>query len=229
MSEVIYQIMRWSHIISGFTAIVAFWIPLVTQNGSPVHRRSGWTYTIGMGIVAISAWIMALMRIAGWKESTADQLDFAWFLILIAWLSMSSAWQGLIVLRTRWWQSHSRRLEWVTVIIAMLLMAGSAGLMVHGFAVDNPLLAWFPLVGVNVGAVLLVMLFNRQRQSLRIWRMREHIAGMIGCGISTITAFTVFAVPALLGWAEAPLWLWLTPIAILLPLTFISIRKHASN
>jgi hypothetical protein len=92
---------------------------------------------------------------------------------------------------------------------------------------ENSLLQWFPLVAIGLSVLQLRMLWIRTRVQLKVWRMAEHISGMVGCGISTITAFTVFAVPRLLGWESAPLWLWLLPIVILTPVIFIATYKHA--
>jgi hypothetical protein len=225
--ETLYAIMRILHILAGFIALVIFWIPLITQNSSKLHRRSGWIYTFAMLGVAISAVTLAIIRIAGWQESTSAQIEFAWFLMLIAWLSGSAAWHGLVVLQAKWWKQFPLRLNAITIFLAGVLALSGVGVMIYGWMEENSLLQWFPLVVISLSVLQLRMLWKRTRVQLNVWRMAEHISGMVGCGISTITAFTVFAFPRLLGWESAPLWMWLLPIVILTPVIFIATYKHA--
>lgn len=227
MIEVLYQWLKWSHAFVGFVALIFFWVPMVTRKGSRIHRNGGWIYTWAMGFVSLSALIMAVIRISGLKVSTEEEYQFAWFLLLIAWLSASAGWHGLIVLQTHWWKQFAMRINVVGIIIAGVLGVGSLLIIAYGWSVQNVLLKWFPLVGLNLAISQFLMLRSRTQMSPKVWRMREHISGMIGCGIATVTAFTVFGAPRLMGWSEAPLWLWLTPIAVLVPLIVYSIRKYA--
>jgi uncharacterized membrane protein len=225
--ETLFEFMRLLHILAGFIALIMFWIPLITQNGSKLHRNSGWIFTFAMLGVAISAMTLAIIRIAGWKESTSVQIEFAWFLMLIAWLSGSAAWHGLVVLQAKWWKQFPRRLNAITIFFASVLALGGVGVMIYGWMGENSLLQWFPVVAISLSVMQLNMLRKRTRTQLKVWRIGEHISGMVGCGIATITAFTVFAFPRLLGWESAPLWMWLLPIVILNPVIFFAIRKHA--
>lgn len=227
MIDSMYLWLKWSHAFAGFVALIVFWVPMLTKKGSPFHRKGGWIYTWAMGLVSVSALVMAVMRISGIKVSTEEEFQFAWFLLLIAWLSASAGWHGLIVLQNKWWETFSARINVIGFVIAAVLGVGSLLMIAYGWSVDNPLLAWFPLVGLNLAVGQLMMLRSRSQTPTRVWRMREHISGMMGCGIATITAFTVFGAPRLLGWTEAPLWLWLAPIAVIVPLIVLSIRKYA--
>lgn len=58
-----FSIFKVLHIIAGFTALLVFWIPVVTKKGGKAHVRSGWVYVWAMGAVAISALVMGIWRI----------------------------------------------------------------------------------------------------------------------------------------------------------------------
>lgn len=53
----IFQIVLYLHILAGFTALIVFWIPLVTKKGGMIHRRVGWIYVWAMGIVSATAFL----------------------------------------------------------------------------------------------------------------------------------------------------------------------------
>jgi hypothetical protein len=228
MIEILYALLIYLHVASGFIALLSFWVPLLTRKGSVWHRRAGWLYTFTMLSVSLTAALMAFVRLVGWKPSTGEELQFAWFLLLLAIVALASGWQGIVVLRRNWWQNRTALLEVLTTSMILLLGFGSVALSVYGWMNSDWLLAFFPLfVGLSLAVQLSLMLWRRLRDRENVWRMREHIAGMVGCGITTITAFVVFAAPRLLAWESAPLWMWLLPTFILTPFIMISIRRYA--
>ncbi|UOK58443.1 DUF2306 domain-containing protein [Bacillus sp. OVS6] len=59
----LFQFFKILHIIGGFIALFVFWVPIVTKKGGKAHRVTGWVYTGGMIVVAISAFYMGAYRI----------------------------------------------------------------------------------------------------------------------------------------------------------------------
>ena len=41
MVELFEETVRLVHVVGGFTGLAAFWVPVFTKKGSPVHRRFG--------------------------------------------------------------------------------------------------------------------------------------------------------------------------------------------
>ncbi|MEM7583933.1 MAG: hypothetical protein AAF560_11170, partial [Acidobacteriota bacterium] len=39
--ELLREILRWAHIILGFTGLVAFWFPVFSRKGGKLHRAAG--------------------------------------------------------------------------------------------------------------------------------------------------------------------------------------------
>jgi uncharacterized membrane protein len=86
----LFEWMRILHIMGGFTALLTFWIPVVTKKGGTLHVRSGWVYVIGMVIVAITAVYMVIYRIID-PTTSPVLVSFSLFLLYISILSSSTA------------------------------------------------------------------------------------------------------------------------------------------
>ncbi|MDQ0340787.1 putative membrane protein [Caldalkalibacillus uzonensis] len=213
INMILFEGMRWVHIVAGFLALFTFWIPIVTKKGGKVHTRIGWIYTSAMAIVSVSAWYMGLYRIFFSPYSDSEVISFAWFLIYIGLLSAATAWYGIRVLRFK--HRKSRHRHSIDLLFPFLLLSGGIGMSIYGHFINFPLLAWFPLVGIFLGG-------SQLWYWLRVPKMKgqwliEHIVGMLSCSIATITAFTVFGAPQLLNIAGSHPVLWFIPTIVMLP------------
>ncbi len=103
--QLLFDIVRWIHILSGFLALCVFWIPIATKKGGRTHNRAGWVYVWAMVCVSVSAFLMGVYRLTWDAGSDPDAIPYSWFLLFIAVLSSSTAWYGVRVLR------HKRRKE----------------------------------------------------------------------------------------------------------------------
>src|SRR5690625_4226344 len=222
--ELIISFARWLHIISGFSALFVFWIPIVTRKGKKVHRRSGWIYIAAMTAVSISALFMGIYRIAWDATFDADGFPFSWFLIFIAILSGAAAWYGIRVLRQKRRKSLHRHL--IDLLFPTLLLTSGIAISIYGWIIGFPLLRYFPIVGVFLGGIQLqYWLSSPVRKSH--WIV-EHIIGMLTCCIATVTAFTVFGAPRLLQIESVSLIVWIIPILIFIPL-IIGFTSYYTN
>jgi hypothetical protein len=95
-----------------------------------------------------------------------------------------------------------------------LLTAASVALLVHGLGGGHRLAAGFAPVGLLVGAGQLAYWLRPPREKLH-WLL-QHMGGMIGSGIASLTAFVVTSAPRL-GLGSGSLWLWLAPTALGVP------------
>jgi uncharacterized membrane protein len=222
-----FGLARWMHIIGGFVALLVLWIPLVTRKGRKWHRKSGWVFVVSMAAVSVTALFMGIYRI-GWDAGTdPDAIPFSWFLIFISILSGGTAWYGIRVLRFKRRRTSHR--SFVDLLFPALLLISSIGIMIYGWAIDFPLLQYFPIVGLFLGSTQLHYWISIPKVSSH-WVV-EHIVGMLSCSIATITAFTVFGAPRMLQIDSVNLFMWLLPTIIFVPLIIgLSIyygRKYA--
>ncbi|TWI58161.1 DUF2306 domain-containing protein [Halalkalibacter nanhaiisediminis] len=210
----VFDGIRIIHIIAGFLALFTFWIPVVTRKGGGVHRGIGWVYTISMVVVSISAFYMGVYRI--FFDSISDQtvIAFSWFLIFIGLLSGSTAWYGIRVLHFKR-RKHPHRVI-IDLLIPLFLLLGGIGMVIYGHLIDFPLLAWFPLVGIFLGASHLWYWLRIPKMKKQWWI--EHLVGMLSCSIATITAFTVFGAPQLIDVESVHPVLWFIPTIIIVPM-----------
>lgn len=191
-----YSLFKVLHIIAGFTALLVFWIPVVTKKGGKAHVRVGWVYVAAMGVVAISALFMGIWRIGFDPGRTIETVAFAWFLIFIAILSSATAWYG------------------IRVFPALLMISGIA-ICIYGASIGFALITWFPLIGIMLGGAQLAYWFRPPAQKMHWWF--EHLSGMLGCCIATITAFIVFGAPRLLEIQSVQPIVWFLPTIVLVP------------
>ncbi|RXT15547.1 DUF2306 domain-containing protein [Ammoniphilus sp. CFH 90114] len=211
---------RWLHIAAGFLALSIFWVPILTKKGGKVHNRVGWVYVASMATVSVSALYMGVYRILS-PQSDLDTIAFSWFLVFISILSGGTAWYGVRVLRFKKHQGKHR--EWVDLLLSSLLLISGVGISIYGFRLGFPLLQWFPLIGVFLGATQLYYWIITPMKKMR-WII-EHIIGMLSCCIATVTAFTVFGAPRLLDIESVSPLLWFLPSMIMTPL-IIGFSKH---
>ncbi|MCZ8522243.1 MULTISPECIES: DUF2306 domain-containing protein [Paenibacillus] len=211
----LFDLFRWLHIAAGFLALFTFWIPMVTVKGGKAHNRSGWFYVWCMGTVAVSALYMGVYRIFLDPGSDAGRIAFSWFLIFISVLSSASAWYGLRVLRVKGRKSAHRGL--FDLGFSLLLLLSGIAVSLYGFRIEFPLLQYFPFVGILLGSQQLYYWLNVPK-TRKHWII-EHIGAMIGCCIATVTAFTVFGAPRLLGVDSVSILLWFMPTIVMVPLT----------
>lgn len=209
----LFEAARYLHILAGFTALLIFWVPIVTKKGGKAHVRTGWIYTAAMGIVAISALTMGLWRLFADPAADLDRKAFSVFLIFIAIVSSASAWYGLRVLRFK--KRRGRHQNAADLLFSLLLVGGGIAISLYGYLIDFALLIWFPLIGIFLGTTQLLYWLRPPRTNMH-W-LFEHLSGMMGCCIATITAFLVFGAPRLLSVPSVSPLLWFLPTILLTP------------
>lgn len=191
----------WTHIIFGFTALLAGSVALSAVKGGPAHKRSGRVFHYSMLTVAFSALGLSVIR----PNS---------FLFYIAVFALFQSYSGYRSIRNK--SLRPNTLDWIVPALALLtsalmLISGKMVLMVFG------------------GIMLLLSLrdlqtFYKILKGLPLppkqWLTR-HIGMMIGAYIATVTAFVVVNVGNI-----NPAWLpWLAPTALGMPLMAYWMRK----
>ncbi|MFD1706575.1 DUF2306 domain-containing protein [Siminovitchia sediminis] len=212
--EILFDGMRWLHIVSGFLALCIFWVPIAVKKGGRPHRKVGWVYVWAMGSVSVSAFFMGIYRLTWDAGPDPDAIPFSWFLLLIAVLSSATAWYGIRVLRYKRRKAVHR--QFADLLFPGLLLIMGVGISVYGWFIDFPLLQYFPILAIFLGGSQLIYWLKIPKTTSH-WIV-EHIVGMLSCCIATVTAFTVFGAPRLLNIESVSLIIWFLPTIVMVPM-----------
>lgn len=207
--DVVYPAIVAVHIVSGLTGLCLFWVPALTRKGGPLHRRAGRAYVWAMGFTGGSGTILATVLLV------RGEWVFATFLMYLAVILFTAAWEGLQALRIKD-NPRGYRAPFNYVLIALNLAMGAALLalgLVHGVTL---FVALSP-IGLLIGGGRLLSYLQRPPAYARWW-WNEHLGGMIGSGIGAHVAFFAFGARRL--WPEASqyvgagVWAWVTPVVV---------------
>lgn len=202
-----YDIVRWIHIGAGAVGLLSLGVPLAARKGGPVHVRAGRVYAWAMGISAVTG-----AYVAGVKIPDPATRDGGIFLLFVAVLAATTTVHGLRALH------HKRRkgpvLGLPEVGLPGLLAVGGLAMAAWGLSRGIVLFTAFGLLGMLVGGNAFRW-WARAPVGPKEWLL-EHIGGMIGSGIGTVTAFLV--VNAHRVDLPVPGWVvWLTPTFLGVP------------
>jgi len=209
----LHLVTLYVHIAAGTTAFVAAPIALIVRKGAAAHRRWGKIYFWAMSFVAASGILLSILLSNIFLFCVAF---FAYYLVVSGyrWLYRKNPKQKVA------------RLDWVINGIAILV---NTGLVVIGLLrLVNEHLSAFGIISMVFG--LIGLNFSRQniKQYLRpspqkgAW-LFNHIGGMIGGYIATVSAFSavnMHFLPTLIQ------WLWPTMIGVPVIYFFISFYKN---
>lgn len=204
------------HIFFGVMALLTFWIPLFAKKGSRIHIFGGRSYVTSMCMVAFTASILCSLRLIN-PNSTANEIQFAWFLLFISFLASSCAWYAIRV-----WHFKERTLPHYNILdisIAFILVISSIAMAGYGYINQDLLLTVFPLIGVFLGLGQLYYWLSTPTLKMHAWY--QHMTGMFSCVISTLTAFAVVGFPRLFHIERMDWILWFGPTMIMVPILLI--------
>jgi len=212
MLETTIGVLRWIHIIAGFTAFFVAPVALATQKGGPAHRRWGKIYFWGMTVGTITALVVAAYR---------PNI----FLLLIAVFSFYLAFTGFRVLSRKRPDKGQKAaaLDWVVAFItlsasAFMIVRGSLNLSTGSLHL-NPVLMIFGILGALAAGSDLYE-FLRPPKEKYAWFL-NHMSGMVASYIAAVSAFSVVNFSFL-----PPLVRWLWPTAVGVPLLSIWTRSY---
>jgi len=205
--DVLFRVLLGLHIAAGAVALAVFWIPLVTRKGGTTHRRVGKLYTYAM--LAAVAGALALVSVRLFVERAPGERGPAIFLAFIGLLTFASGWYGVRVLRVKDRRApHDNPLD---LGVASLLLVAGLAMLAWGVAGGGLLAGIFGALGASLGLRQL-RAWRRAPQGPRQWWF-QHMGGMIGACIGTVTAFVVVNAPRL-GLSTFGVVPWITPGAV---------------
>jgi uncharacterized membrane protein len=208
----VVTLVRAGHIAAGSIALFVAPGAMLTVKGGRWHRRWGRIYVWAMGVVAVTAIALAVIR---------PNL----FLALVAVFSFYLAFIGQRTIARRRLPAGRRvtPLDWAGTVVAA---AGAVGLLLYAFLPREggrpglwPVALVFGLVALLLAGSEL-RTFRRPAADPRAWRYR-HMGNMLGAYIATVSAFSVVNFTAL-----PPIVRWLWPTAVGVPLILLWIRHY---
>ena len=194
--ETLRELSRWSHIILGFTGLLAFWFPVVARKGGRLHRIAGqvfvWcgygvTATAALSVTLVTAMIIQRDAVATNLQTLAQLL----FLGYLAWVTFVSVRYAVGVLATKkdptlLATAEFRFLAWSSIAASGMLIAYAA------LVPTDWSLLLFVLSPIGIATGMPILKYMRGGfASSRQW-FYEHMSATLGAGIAFHTAFAVF-------------------------------------
>lgn len=187
-----------AHILTGTTAAIAFWVPVLGRKGGANHRRWGRIFTTCMLATGGFAIAMSLLTLAdpfGTHPHLEGRFDavfirgiFGWLMLHMGILTVNLAWYGwLCVLNGR---RREKGREWRNLALQPLVIVAALNCALQGWLAGQPLMIGLSLVGIATGLTNLWFLYKPEAGPLD-W-LKEHVKGLVGAGISVYTAFMAF-------------------------------------
>lgn len=201
--DTLATVFRNGHIAAGVTALLAMPVPLLARKGARAHRAVGKIYVAAMFAAAVTAVLIAPIRmhqrdVAHWRGPI--------FLSYIALLSFTSCFYGVRVLRQK--KRTAPHTELIDRAVPTALVVASIAVALYGLITRFPLAVLFAPVGLLVAVPQLRTM--RSVPTAPRWWLTEHLGAMLISCIATVTAFLVVNVGRITHHGASPL-IWIAP------------------
>lgn len=222
--DILFDGIRWVHIVVGFGGLTAFWFPVFAKKGGDLHRKAGRVFEWAAYLVAGSAVFNSIGRLVaallGGATLAGNEQSFG-FLVFLAYLgtvTFASVRHGVRSTRTKDFTQMRTAPHMVLAIASLVMSAVTVGYaLIVWTDLSIVLLALSP-VGFLQGWEMIQQM--TQPQSERMVWFYAHMGNMIGAGIAFHTAFAVFGSGRIFqfelpgAWQVVP---WILPAAIGIP------------
>lgn len=194
--ELLREFSRWSHVIVGFTGLLAFWFPVFARKGGALHRRAGTVFVFcGYWVTASAALSCGLVTYQifslGVADKNADNLASLAFLTYLAWVTFVMLRYAVGVLRTKNDPTQLKTPGWQ--LLAFSAIAASVAIFAYATLIptgNSVLLYALSPIGVGTGVPMLRYMHGKIA-SKKAW-FYEHLSATLSAGIAFHTAFAVF-------------------------------------
>lgn len=249
--EMLYLLLRRSHIAVGLLGVVAFWIPVFAKKGGRAHVIAGRIFEWSLYYVASTALFtcarylltphdFAFMDRPGISAEELARIQFVQFFLLmlafLAWIVLGEMRTGMRVVRTRHQSAEVYRNWEMSLWLYSLPLAAVALIAYGGFRLAGGGGSYHWLA---VGVPLIPVMEMKQRRQFHLnpreltmsW-WYKHMECMLGCGIAFHTAGMVFTSRWLgenLGYQLSGAYQlipWILPTAIGVPATHLWILHY---
>lgn len=206
------------HIGAGIVALATFLVPAVAAKGGRLHRRVGWVFVSAIAVLCLTGAPVSLVRL--WNAQTTTEWRVGAFLFFLTILSGSTAWKGVRVLR---FKAPGRRTNILDIAIPSTLAVASLWLGSLGVQSRSTLLLFFTALGLS-GSIRDIRYWLNPAKGKMHWFF-EHLRGMMGSGIATLTAFSALG-GRTLGFDAFGVVAWVAPTVVILPISVLMSRYY---
>lgn len=202
MMQYIFDLLRGLHILSGSLALLSGLLAIGSLKGAYLHRFSGRVFFWSMCLLSFTALLMAYIHANA-------------FLAMLGVFAFYQNFGGYRVVRKKTVKPGPADY--------MVLLAASVNTVLMAMSLVPVLMVFAALSAALITAeIRTIICIKRGSQPDRLLYLRRHIGMMTGAYISALTAFLVNIRP--LG---SPVWVWLMPTLVLVPLIFIWNRRYS--
>lgn len=182
------------HIAAGFTALVIGVFAFASRKGGRVHRLSGKVYVIAMLLVAVSSFILSLIRYS----------PFLFMVGVFTFYLTVTGYRGLLKRRQK--SQQAKPADWLLIAFSTI-MAGFMTIRAI-YQVSDGHMDFLPVVIVFSGSLFTFIItdlriyLGKKTMATNDWLL-YHIGRISGAYIATFTAFLVVNVqtdPAFIAW-----------------------------
>jgi hypothetical protein len=191
----LFDVFVVTHVISGATGLVIFWVPVIARKGAHHHRKWGRLFAYSMIATGISAIAMGLCTLVAPLPTHPELTDvplirglFGWMMLYLAILTIGLAWHGLMAVRNK--SDHRANRHWSGVSLQVLTIIAAVNCAVQGFIIEEYLMVGVATAGLASAGIYLHFMFRDQPPRMEF--LMQHFQASLGAGISVYTAFLAF-------------------------------------
>jgi uncharacterized membrane protein len=205
------------HVTAGFGALLSGALAIILKRNTPKHKPVGRIYF----------WCMSVIFVTGIFLSLVKGLLFFFFIAVFSYYATIIAYRSLRLKNLHDGQKPLP-IDWFVEAVAGLTFLGMIALGIYAYVKENNSGALVPFVfgimGV-MGVYRNTKGFIRGPRETNYW-LKKHIGNMLGSYIGAITAFIVNQSGKI---PVNPVFLWLGPTVILVPMIIAELKKIKSE
>ncbi|MBI3518226.1 MAG: hypothetical protein HY062_02565 [Bacteroidetes bacterium] len=215
--QTIFTITIIIHVLAGIGALISGAMAIILKQNTPKHKPIGRFYF----------WCMTVIFITGVFLSTAKGLLFLFFISIFTYYATIIAYRSLRLKNLH----NGQKLLWIDWLVEILAGITFMGLIMYAmyhFTVNHSSAAVIPLFFGSIGLLGVyrnVSSFIKGPKETMYW-LKKHIGNMCGSYIGAITAFVVNQSEHI---PVNPVFLWLGPTIILVPVIMVELKKIKSQ
>jgi len=209
-----------AHIVTGTIGAIVFWVPVLGRKGGVDHRKWGRIFTwcmlitgcfaIGMSLLTLYDPIGTHPHMEGLFDEIFIRAIFGWLMLHMGILTVNLAWYGWLCVLNR--RDHAANRSPLNMGLQAAVLIAALNCAWQGWLAGQYLMIGLSVVGVATGVTILMFILSATPGPM-VWQ-KEHLKGLVGCGISVYTAFFAFGSVRILPELALHPVLWAIPLTI---------------